>query len=80
MKTLTRAQYLMALGLFTLAQHKQAQVREFEAELNALLEIDPEDLGGHVSDAVYSPNDTLDAALARQGIAVEPAEQIASRL
>jgi hypothetical protein len=70
MTTITREQYLMGLGLFTLAVTKQAQVREAEEALNDLLSLED---GSHVSDAIYSQPDTFDAALKREGITVAAA-------
>lgn len=67
--TLTRQQYYAALGLFYLAQAKQQECRTFESELHKLLGLEE---GSHVSDAVYTPDDTLDAALKREKIEVEP--------
>lgn len=66
--TITRSEYLAALGLFHLAQQKQAQVVELDKELSALLDVEED---SHISDAIYTPSDTLDAALKRQGIKVE---------
>lgn len=68
MKTITRQQYLMALGLFTVAQTKQRQVVEMENELNGLLGLGE---GSHVSDEIYDRNGNLDDALEREDIKVE---------
>jgi hypothetical protein len=68
MKTITREKYLMGLGLFTLAAMHQAKCVEAEAALHEMLGLED---GSHISDAIYSPPDTFDAALAREEIAVE---------
>ena len=68
---ITKAEYLMALGLFHLATEHRRKCGEFEKGLHELLGVD-DALGSHISDAIYEDNDTLDAALKRQKITVEP--------
>jgi hypothetical protein len=68
-KTISREQYLMGLGLYTLAATKQAQVMEAETALNDLLGLEN---GSHISDAIYTQGDTFDAALEREGIEKPP--------
>lgn len=66
---LTRQQYYAALGLLHLARSKYAETRKFELALCEMIGVEDD---SHISDAVYSNDDSLDAALKRQGIEVEP--------
>lgn len=68
-KTISRQTYLMALGLYTVARARARDVDTFRDELETLLGMAA---GGYISDAVYGEI-TLDEALEREGIEVEPA-------
>jgi len=65
---ITRATYLQALGLFTMAQRHMRKCDEFRKELTAFLGT-PE--SGHIDDAIYDGLAAFDEALEREGITVE---------
>ena len=48
---ITKEQYYIALGLFTLASKHMRKVEEYEAELNEMLGLDN---GDRVSDEIYT--------------------------
>lgn len=55
MKTITKEKYYHALALYILARRNQAEVDDFEAEMNDLLE-QPE--GSLMGDAIYNYENT----------------------
>ncbi len=67
-RTISRATYLQALGLFTMASRHRQKADEFSNELFALL---GSDKSSHVSDAVYDDRRTFDEALKLEGFTVE---------
>ncbi len=70
-KTISRATYLQALGLFTLGHSYSERADEVRKELRQLLQIGDE-LGDHVTDEMYAYGHAdFDDALKREGISVE---------
>lgn len=69
-KTITRATYLQALGLFTMAHRHRTKADEFQKELAAVLGVGSDD-AGHVSDAIYDDRRGFDEALRLEGFTVE---------
>ena len=72
-RQISRATYLQAMGLYTLASIHQRKCSEAEAELNNLID-HPNDFGSHISDEIYSPghHGGFDKALKLMGITVRP--------
>lgn len=68
-KQITRAEFLAAAGLFSIAQRHYAKAMEFERELVELLGFE-DGYGGIVSDALMD-NRAFEQALKLQGISVE---------
>ncbi|MEW8120055.1 MAG: hypothetical protein AB2792_23085 [Candidatus Thiodiazotropha sp.] len=70
MSTITNEQYLMAKGLWYLANEHQSKCVEYETALNNLLGLKN---GSHVSDSIYNIDGgyAIDDALKKEGIQVE---------
>ena len=68
-KKLTKREFLICLGLFTLAQQHYKKSREFEVALSKALGYDDSYMG-HISDAILDELE-LEEALQKEGILLE---------
>lgn len=73
-KTITRSEYLQALGLYTMACRLQQDVERYNIEMNKILGQDPPTFqDSRLSDGIYSrPPEPFDLVLGYAGITVQP--------
>lgn len=77
MKKITQEQYHHAMALYMIARRKQAEVDDLEKEANNILGDDP---GSHLSDAIYTyentgTKDEFDEAISKMDVEIESQQE-----